>query len=119
MSALEKLERHHRSIQHRFLGSMAAYGAFAFAAVLFANAGRLQEDLSMLVLVVLLVASLLVLPRNTAPARWPKAEDADQSDQLDMLRDELRQLGLKATILRVVYLVITAMLLLLLPRMLA
>lgn len=118
MDAIERIERHHRTMQQRFMGSIAAYGTFTVAAVLLASGGRLQEDLSMLVLVVLLVGSLLILPRSTAPPSWPRPQNAEDSDRLDMLREGLRQLQFQATLLRVVYLVVTAVVLLLLPRML-
>ncbi|TVQ97522.1 MAG: hypothetical protein EA398_14500 [Deltaproteobacteria bacterium] len=117
MEPIEKLERHQQAIQQRFIGSMAAFAVFGLVSVVFANAGTLQDDLSMLVVIVLIVVSLLVLPRSTAPAVWPRVEGAEDQDRMDLIRDNLRQLQLRATWLRLVYLLLAAVFLLLLPRM--
>ena len=115
MDAVTKLDQHYRGLQRRFFGSVAIFALFCIASLWFTFSGGTSDDFSMAVSIVLIVSSLVILPRNTAPLRWPTGETPEDQDAIDRYREELRSMQLRGTWMRIAYLGVTVVLLLVLP----
>ena len=66
---------------------------------------------------VLLVVAFLVLPRSALGVRWPEAQNDDQQARIDMVREQLRTLEVRLTMIRFAYFTVMLVVLLLLPML--
>ncbi len=105
---MEQLINHLSGLRRRMLLSVGIYGVFVSVALLLAVRGTVMKDESMLIWMAPLVLSMIVLPRSTAPARWPTQDTDEGQDRVDLIRAELRVLDTRLMLLRVGYVVIAA-----------
>ena len=112
-----RLERHRQSLQRRMIASSGVFAIFMIVAAVAGVQGTSRRDDILLALIVLLVGSFVLLPRNAIPSRWPSAESAEAEDRLELMRETLIGLQNRATYQRFFYLAIALLLVVVLPLM--
>ena len=105
---MEHLINHLSGLRRRLVLSVSVYVVFVAVALLLASRGTVMKDESMLIWMAPLVLSLIVLPRSTAPARWPTQDTDEGQDRVDLIRAELRLLETRSMLLRIGYIVFAA-----------
>jgi len=113
---MDEIRKLKQTLQRRVLGSVALYAVFFVYAVATGASGSQTSD-SLGIMLLFLASSVAVLPRSAAPRRWPTAATQEAADQLDLARQELRDLQMRTTYLRVGYLIGAFFALVLLPRL--
>ena len=114
---MDRIERHLRQIQTRVLSSMAVFVVFTILAVWFGVQGKTLQNESILAWMIPLVVAFLVLPRSALGVRWPEAQNDDQQARIDMVREQLRTLEVRLTMIRFAYFTVMLVVLLLLPML--
>lgn len=114
---MERIEAHLKSMQMRTLASIAVYVVFAALAAWMGARGTSMQREGMLVWMAPLVGAIVLLPRDVYPTAWPTAESDDQDARIDMIRDTLTQLHSRVIAIRLVYMVLAAVFVGLLPRL--
>ena len=114
---MQAIERHRQNIIRRMIGSSGVFVLFAIFAAGAGVKGTTFEDNVLLVLIVLMLTSLMILPRKTSPRRWPSTESPEDEDRLNMLRDDLRTLETRLAYMRFFYIAIAALLVVAMPLM--
>ncbi|MCB9533821.1 MAG: hypothetical protein H6698_05815 [Myxococcales bacterium] len=113
---METLEKHIRSAQTRMVLSLAVFGIFLIVGVMATVSGLGSAD-PLTVLLGLLVVSIAILPRAPGPRKWPVGNTPEVQDRIDLIRDQLRQIQHRATLIRVGYLLSAIVVIFLLPRL--
>lgn len=106
---MEKLERKRQTYSLRFGASIIAFAAFIALMFAFRNSMQASRD-QMMVVLVILVASMLILPRRALPGSWPRPSDQEQELAMEDLRASLRKIETTAMLVRIAYLLIAAIL---------
>lgn len=114
---MDRLTRHLQSMNRRVVVSGGIYGVFCLLAVLFGVAGTTMQEHNLIVLFVPLIGAFMVLPRETLPRPWPRVEDGEAADRLEMLRNDLMHVRTRATYMRFFYLGIAFLLIYVLPKL--
>ncbi len=112
---MEGLERHLRAMRTRFIGSIATFTAFALLCIFVVATGNTGDTNIMSVQLVLLIASILVMPRNMTPARYPSGETMADTDRVEMIKADLNKLQMQSTFARLGYILVAVVLLVLVP----
>lgn len=111
------LQNHRRNLQRRMIGSAAIFVVFMIVGGIAGAKGTTFADKNFVPLLVLIVASFGLLPRNAIPRRWPTATTPEGEDHLEMMREDLLSLQNRSTYQRFFYLAIALLLLIVLPLM--
>lgn len=114
---MQSIEQHRQNIVRRMIGSAGIYSIFAIVAAGAGVKGTTFQDNVLLLLIVLILSSLMVLPRKTSPRRWPEPASPEQEDRLSMLQDDLRNLETRLSYMRFFYIAIAALLVVAMPLM--
>lgn len=114
---MNALEKHRQGLQRRMMGSAALFVVFMVVGGIAGARGTTFRDDTLLVLIVLLIASFTLLPRNAVPRNWPKAATPEQEDALEMMRENLHALQNRSTYQRFFYFAIAILLIGVLPMM--
>lgn len=101
---MDQLDKHRKFIRLRIVGSAIIYLVFLAMAVQLGLRGVTFRDDMMLLWIIPFVLSLVVLPRSTQPDRWPKPENAEDADKIEMVRAEMRATYQRTIVIRVAYL---------------
>lgn len=114
---MEPLERHIRSLRTRMLVSGALFSV-AFLMLVSRNmTSSLESQEAMMVMLGLVLASMLMLPRGGMPARMPRPSNQDDLDVLEMHRSTIRGLGRAGTYVRLLYFVLLLLAVFVIPRL--
>ena len=114
---MQAIEQHRQNIIRRMIGSSGVFVLFAIVAAGAGVKGTTFEDNTLLTQIVLMLTSLMILPRKTSPRRWPATDTPEQEDRLNMLRDDLRALETRLAYMRFFYLAIAVLLVVAMPLM--
>lgn len=114
---MERIERHLRQIQTRVLTSIGVFVVFTAIAIWMGVKGTTLQNESILAWMIPLVVAFLVLPRTALGIRWPEAANDDQQARIDMVREQLRTLEVRLTMIRFGYFTVMLVALLLLPML--
>lgn len=115
---MEHLDTHLTRIRRRMVASGAMFVLFVVLAMALALRGAVMRDETMLIWMVPFVLSILLLPRSTSPAFWPRTDDAATQDRIDMIRADLRSLQSRAMLIRVAFVSVALVIVFAVPRML-
>ncbi len=113
---MERVLRHLAGLNRRLVISAGLFVIFMIAAVVVGAQGTTMQDDTLFFLLVPGVASFVVLPRSARVSPWPTAEDDDEMERLEMLRDQLSVVERRAMYMRFFYFGIGFLLLVVLPR---
>lgn len=100
---MEALRKHIARTRQLFLASMAVYAFFFIVAFVMGLRGVTMDDQAMVGWIVPLILAVGVLPRSPANYPWPSSENPAVQDEIEMLRVEARHLQVRATYVRLVY----------------
>lgn len=114
---MDRLTRHLQSMNRRVVASGVVYAVFCLMAVLYGVAGTTMQEQNMILLFAPLIGAFMILPRETVPRPWPRVEDGEAADRLEMLRNDLIHVRTRATYMRFFYLGIAFLLIVVLPKL--
>lgn len=112
---MEALRRHIERTKHLFIASIAVYLLFFVVGFVLGLRGLVMDNEAMIGWIVPLVLSIGLLPRAPANYAWPSSQDLSKQDEIDMMRAEARTLQVRATYVRLVYILGAVFVLFLLP----